>query len=69
MGKLGMGRRRFESRNYFRIGTVWSKYVLFISSHSHLIFYIFVVFVVLGVGYIMGLIILIGEIVVHRFMN
>ena len=29
-------------------------------------FYIFAVFVVLGVGYIMGLIILIGEIIIHR---
>ena len=66
MGKLGMGRRRFRSRSCFRIRTVWSKYVSFMSSHSQLNFYIFVVFVIMGVGSIMGLIILIGEILVHK---
>ena len=38
----------------------------FVLSHSQLNFYIFAVFVVLGVGSIMGLIILIGEIIIHR---
>ena len=66
MGKLGMGRGRFKSRGCFRIGAVWSKYVLFISSRSQNDFYIFVAFVILGVGFSMGLLILIGEIIIHR---
>ena len=38
----------------------------FILSRSQLNFCIFAVFVVLGVGYIMGLMILVGEIVIHK---
>ena len=38
-------------------------------SHSQLNFDIFAEFVVLGVGSIMGLIILIGEIIIHRIKN
>ena len=38
----------------------------FFNPFSSFKFYIFAVFVVLGVGSIMGLIILIGEIIIHR---
>ena len=41
----------------------------FILSHSQFNFYIFAVFVVLGVGSISGLIILIGEMIIHRIKN